>query len=658
MRCVGAANVSAGVLDGRIQESKNMDKPGDTRPSGLADFKIVRRNAVILPDGTRNDPLGSGHITALLGEGGMANVYEIWNPQLEVHRAVKLLHPNSTVDSKQRFQTEIKITAKLHHPNIVEIHGVGEWNGLPYIEMEFLRGCTLDSLIQQRGALPLHVCVAFAIMVTRALHYAHNQEYVIYGKQYHGVIHRDLKPSNIMVTDEGIVKLMDFGIARPTDASIHTTDGSILGTMQYLSPEQLEGKETDVRTDIYSLGATVYEMLTGTRAFPEKNLSKLMVLKLRNEYRSLDEFQLRIPGSLKRLVHRCMIHSAAKRVSDAGAMLRELEKVYSHLTDELPEDSIRHFMHSGRAVRHVSLSKRKRLMRWAGAVLAGICTLGATLVLTITYEQGKPAPVTKSASPPLVENTVSTDAPSSRKSPARAISPKEVSESTPIAHVEPEKPRPVPKPRVKKPQEPANKAEPVVEKKASEKKKTLIDGLIAEHGTDNLLEIMRAEYAVGNYEDALTVYRHMEQTAASSPQALIQYVRILRSAGRTKELDKAFREETVRDGEFFILKAHRAVEQGNPLAAEQFVKKAVEAPTRFTDPSSIRIEALYIRARCATAVFNRDPTHENHHQALESWYTLRSALKDRQDHSYNQEAIAQMQKMHQTLAAMEPEEEE
>ena len=110
---------------------RNFMTPEDRRTADADQGSIKRmRNAVILPDGTKREPMGSGVITGLLGVGGMANVYEIWNPQLEVNRAVKLLHPNYTEDTKQRFQTEIKITAKLHHPNIIEIHAVGQWNGL------------------------------------------------------------------------------------------------------------------------------------------------------------------------------------------------------------------------------------------------------------------------------------------------------------------------------------------------------------------------------------------------------------------------------------------------------------------------------------------------------------------------------------------------
>jgi hypothetical protein len=143
------------------------------QPADNGSFTMKKApHVVILPDGTKPLPLGSGTINSILGIGGMSNVYEIWNAHLEVKRAVKLLHPNYTTDSKQRFETEIKITAKLDHPNIVEIHAVGEWNGLPFIEMEKIDGVTLEKLITDRGGLPMEVCTSIGLLVGRALRYA------------------------------------------------------------------------------------------------------------------------------------------------------------------------------------------------------------------------------------------------------------------------------------------------------------------------------------------------------------------------------------------------------------------------------------------------------------------------------------------------------
>lgn len=357
----------------------HINNPSSKKPLGANELGAASRplrNAVILPDGTKEEPMGSGVITGILGVGGMANVYEIWNAQLEVGRAVKLLHPNYTEDTRQRFQTEIKITAKLHHPNIIEIHAVGQWNSLPFIEMERIDGETLEKILADRGALPLEVCTSVALLIGSALQYAHNQEYVIYGHQYHGVIHRDLKPSNIMVPANGVVKLMDFGIARPTDASIHTTDGAILGTMQYLSPEQLEGKEADIRTDIYALGTVLYEMVTGVKAFPEHNVSKLMLSKIKNDYKSIDQYMLKIPPRLRRVIQHAMAHDPEKRIVDATTFLNEIGKVHRTLTAELPGQVIQRYLGSAMVERTVV---RERFVLPPGitaAVLVGTIAAG------------------------------------------------------------------------------------------------------------------------------------------------------------------------------------------------------------------------------------------------------------------------------------------
>jgi serine/threonine protein kinase len=362
-----------------------------------------------LPDAKKSVQMGSGVITSVISSGGMAIIYEIWNAELEVKRAIKLLHPDHTKESEERFQTEMKITAKLHHPNIIEIYAVGKWNDLPYIEMERIDGVTLEKLIGDSGGLPVEVCTAIGIMTGRALNYAHNQDYQLYGKEYHGIIHRDLKPGNIMVTNAGIVKLMDFGIAKPVTVSMHTMEGVIMGTMQYLAPEQLDGKDIDVRADIYSLGTVIYEMLTGSRAFPEQNLAKLVTDKLNNNYVPLAGYSRKIPPPLCNLVEKCLRYEKEKRMQNALEFLRTLGNVHKSIDAKSPEQILSQYMkeaHHGKTL--ISIRKKRQrapLMIGAFIVLPLVCASVLGIGLFKYFKNNKQSTLDKSASATAIAPT-------------------------------------------------------------------------------------------------------------------------------------------------------------------------------------------------------------------------------------------------------------
>lgn len=201
----------------------------------------------------------------ILREIGRSNdiVYEAEDPALRRRVALKelLLPPNLTDSQRKervdRFYREAKAAGGLTHPNIVTIYEVGEDNGRHFIAMEFLEGQSLRETLQQRGALPIQEASDIAIQVCEALAYAHAR----------GVIHRDIKPDNIQILPSGRIKITDFGIARITDDPAITADGQIFGTPSYMSPEQVAGKELDSRTDIFSLGVTLYEMIAGHKPF-------------------------------------------------------------------------------------------------------------------------------------------------------------------------------------------------------------------------------------------------------------------------------------------------------------------------------------------------------------------------------------------------------
>jgi serine/threonine protein kinase len=595
------------------------------------------RHAVILPDGSKPVPLGSGAITSLLGEGGMANVYEIWNAQLEINRAVKLLHPNCSEESKQRFQTEIKITAKLHHPNIIEIHGVGEWNSLPYIEMEKIEGYTLENLIADRGALPIAACTAIGIMISRALNYAHNQEYVIYGIKYNGVIHRDLKPSNIMVCTDGTVKLMDFGIARPTDASIHTTDGSILGTMQYLSPEQLDGIEPDVRTDIYSLGTTLYEAITGVQAFPERNMSKLMMNKIKNEYKPLDDFRVRVPVRLKRLVHRCMMHDRDKRMASAAVLLAELEKIHRSAIDETPEQTIYHLISTKASERQI-VSSRRRFPFYKAALGAAALAMVALIAWAAnTYRIRASHQARQSASMPQLAVAQEAQAPAAEPSEQPAREENASRRQSAPRRAAPASTTPTSRSRAPAASRP----------KAAPAPKTLVASLREKHGADDIVSLMEAEYRDESYANVVKLARKLPEEKRDNPQARIYQLRALSRLGNARLLNQFLSAHSVHDGEFYLAKAHMAFEQRRLDEAAALLDKALRAPRAFIDSDQLRRQAYFYQAKIATARFDAAPSEHLYRQAIEAWYQVAAEVRNSPEHSYHGAARTERQRIAQ-----------
>lgn len=584
------------------------------------------RNAVVLPNGREREPLGSGVIVGVLGAGGMANVYEIWNNELEVSRAVKLLHPNYTEETKQRFQTEIKITAKLHHPNIIEIHAVGHWNSLPYIEMEKLSGETLEITIENRGALPLEVCTSIGIMIGRALRYAHNQDYAIYGTTYHGVIHRDLKPSNIMITESGVVKLMDFGIARPTDASIHTTDGSILGTMQYLSPEQLDGQEPDIRADIYSLGAIMYEMLTGVKAFPDPNVSKLMMAKIKNDYPALSGFDVQIPRSLRGLVHRCLTQDRDRRIPDSDTFLDKMDRIHQKICTEAPEEVVHRFLQDSAIIYHVASSRRQLYNKMA-------LTGGVAVLISLAAWQ-LPQLYSKRVVPDNPAQTAVID-----ETGPLSVEKNEITADTiekQLAAVTPLQPPPAPEKRV--PIESTEKAVPG-------KKVSLRDSLVELYGTTELLPVFSKKVQQKRFPEALVVYKALRFPEKKSVRATVFLARALRGTGKKRQLKELLSTTMHKDGELYLERARLDFAEGRYDNVGRWLALCERTPGAFLESQQLRVERLYLEAKYVSRRFEKKPSDSLKRVSLDRWYEVQAVLRTSRDHPYFREARQQMQRI-------------
>jgi serine/threonine protein kinase len=650
---------------------------------------------VVVPDAKKPVAMGSGIITSLISSGGMAIIYEIWNQELEVRRAIKLLHPDHTKESEGRFQTEIKITAKLHHPNIVEIYAVGKWNDLPYIEMERIDGVTLEQLIVDTGGFPVEVCTAIGIMIGRALNYAHHQEYQIYGKEYHGIIHRDLKPGNVMVTNSGIVKLMDFGIAKPLSASTKTLEGVVMGTMQYLAPEQLDGKDIDERADLYSLGAVVYEMITGTRAFPEQNLAKLVTDKLNNNYVPLDGYSRKIPAALCGLVHKCLRYEKEKRTQNALDFLRSLGQIHKSLDPKSPEQILSHYMkeaHHGKTI--VSLRKNFRLpptIKFFGIIifLGIIMMIGALGIqrfyneLAQKWPQAKPAQKPVSGIPlpnkpqeaepavPHPEKLAMDSLPQKKGlsinngaspktellEPAKEIKRKEKKPSAkneikrkkrermesfqvenndhavPSAQPVPETVDKPPLPqRAEAPVKPGNKA-------------SLLERLKRQYKTSDLMVIFTGEVETGHYQDALIVSESLDKDYAGSKKAGIFKLRALKGAGDKVGFSKMLLSTEIYDGEYFLEKGLFYFDQGDFPKSQELLKKASVSPCGFLESKVFRQNLLYSVARNASALYDQKTTEETIKKAMESWYDVKSLFRTSPEHEYFKKADSEIRRI-------------
>ena len=260
---------------------------------------------------------GRYQVVRKLGAGGMANVYLAEDQELGRGVAIKILNDRHANDEQfvERFRREAKNAAALSHPNIVSIYDRGEAEGTYYIAMEYLDGRTLKELIVQRGPAPVTVSVEYARQVLSALRFAHR----------HGIVHRDIKPHNVLVDAEGRVKVTDFGIAR-AGASQMTEAGSIVGTAQYLSPEQARGTDVDQRSDLYSLGVVLYELITGTLPFNGDTPVEIAMKHLSTVPEPPSERRPDIPRDLDLIVMRALAKDPDDRYASAEEMDADLER--------------------------------------------------------------------------------------------------------------------------------------------------------------------------------------------------------------------------------------------------------------------------------------------------------------------------------------------
>jgi HAMP domain-containing protein/predicted Ser/Thr protein kinase len=306
MRSLGSSTASMATL-----------KMGDTVPGATA------------PANASAD-LSLGHqfanryrIEQILGRGGMGVVYKAIDTQLDEMVAIKTLPGDVMTRSPEdleRFKREIRLARKITHRNVLRTYDYGEAEGVYFISMEFVRGYTLSELLDEapQRQMATRASVGITRQICRGLHAAHEQ----------GIIHRDIKPQNVLIDAKGEVKLMDFGIARMAETPEGVTQaGLIVGTPHYMSPEQVQGKQLDARSDVYSMGVLIYEMLVGHRPFESSSLTGILTAHITEKPKPPIELMPELPREINAIVLRCLEKNPAARYADAGALLADLDRV-------------------------------------------------------------------------------------------------------------------------------------------------------------------------------------------------------------------------------------------------------------------------------------------------------------------------------------------
>jgi eukaryotic-like serine/threonine-protein kinase len=272
--------------------------------------------------------LGPYEIQSLLGAGGMGEVYRAHDSRLNRTVAIKVLPATFSADRDrlQRFAQEARAAAALNHPNILSIFDIGEEQGAPYVVSELLEGETLRERLRN-GPLPIRRVVDYSLQVARGLAAAHDK----------GIVHRDLKPENLFLTSDNRVKILDFGLAKLTGREMNdgsgdaptvqvaTDAGVVMGTAGYMSPEQVRGRSADHRSDLFSFGAILYEMISGKRAFHGETSADTMSAILKEETPELSETARNVPPGLERIVRHCLEKHPAQRFQSAGDLAFDLE---------------------------------------------------------------------------------------------------------------------------------------------------------------------------------------------------------------------------------------------------------------------------------------------------------------------------------------------
>jgi hypothetical protein len=393
--------------------------------------------------------------------------------------------------------------------------------------------------------------------------------------------------------------------------------------MQYLSPELLEGKTADIRTDIYSLGAIFYELVTGTKAFTESNISKLMLSKIRNEFKPLDSFKLKIPPRLKRLIQKCLSREREKRPQDAAAMLAELTKIHKTLTPQTPEAVMLAFMGTDKGSKTVVGIRRRIPVRAVAACLAAATfTVGAVFMYRFIAERRAAVP------PPALVKTELPHVPAPASIEAKKTAPVQTREkaATPVK----------------------SGSQSVIIAKAGMAQKTdvtFLDELKSQFGTQDILDLFVKEVKLERYEEASKVLTYVPLQEQQSKAATLYRMRMFEGLGDKTNLEQILLTQTFDDGEFYLAKARYYYRAGNSEKCLSYIDACSKSRCEFLNPAALHQDILYYKALCYSKEFDSHPSRATMKNALDSWFEVKLLFRSSPEHAYFKKAESEMQRI-------------
>jgi eukaryotic-like serine/threonine-protein kinase len=329
---------------------------------------------------------GRYDVAELVGHGGMSSVYKAHDSLLERHVALKVLHEQYSADDDfvERFKREARSVAQLQHPNIVTVIDRGEEGGRQYIVFEYIDGENLKELVTRKGRLDVREALEVSLEVARGLAFAHQ----------HGLVHRDVKPQNVLLNGDGRAKVTDFGIARSLDVDGMTQTGTVLGTSNYIAPEQASGRRVDAHTDVYALGVVLYELLAGEVPFPGESFVAVAMKHVHEPPPNLLDVRRDVPLRVAAAVDRALEKDPEQRFPTMDAFAAELEACLAELDHGGNDDATM-------VISSLRRRPRKNVSRWAVGIAVLALLVGAAVVVALLTLGGTDRENTQAAARPI-----------------------------------------------------------------------------------------------------------------------------------------------------------------------------------------------------------------------------------------------------------------